>query len=453
MMVRKKTKLPIILEESVVPAAKTARNRRRRLRRRAKLVALNEQFGEMNIGRSGSSIGYKTETREKGLGGVLQERLADELGLAGTHDGAVWLAKVLDPCHPEGAVLGVPDAVSCNVVSPQYTTVDPVLFPASFNPALDWNFVEFVDFSTGKIFRMSYQGSIGEVDFNAIYLTSTLPGAQEVFAGAGYGSSRLTYAGATYDFSGPTVNDQGRMVACQLTPEWKTLGLADPFSGENQYNYWPVGNPLAGTASPAGLATFLKNLAETDPKSFSDAAKIGAYFPVRNNNPFRFKDHRFGAVLGDGQELRVLFNPFFVAINGFTGDPASIPVAQQTLLALGEPWDMCATVLWVTGIDPKASYQRTVRYGFEVTIEPDSPFRPYAHVSPGFDRRALEAQTDVGTSLSSAYPADFNGLGKLWNKIKNFVGGAARTVKKAFNFAKPIYKAVAPVVGLPSLPF
>jgi len=243
------------------------------------------------------------------------------------------------------------------------------------------------------------------------------------------------------------------MVACQLTPEWKTLGLADPFSGENQYNYWPVGNPLAGTASPAGLATFLKNLAETDPKSFSDAAKIGAYFPVRNNNPFRFKDHRYGAVLGDGQELRVLFNPFYVAINGFTGDPASVPVAQQTLLALGEPWDMCATVLWVTGIDPKASYQRTVRYGFEVTIEPDSPFRPYAHVSPGFDRRALEAQTDVGTSLSSAYPADFNGLGKLWNKIKKFVGGAAKTVKKAFNFAKPIYKAVAPVVGLPSLPF
>jgi len=430
--------------------ARTARNRRRRLKRLEKIRSLTSSLSGMGITAGSQGVGYKPGVRTGGLGTEISEFIHDDLGLASTHDGAIWLGKVLDPCHPEGAVLGVPDAVSCNVVSPQYTTVDTIGFPSGFVAADDWNFIEFLDFSAGKVFRMSYQGPLATTTTLA-FSTSTLPGAQEVFSGQGYSASRLTYAGVTYEFSGPTLADQGRQVAIQMTPEWKLVALPS-LVAESQVFRWPLAGGPVSAPNAEGVATFLRNLAETDPKSFAGAAKDGAYFPIRNTNPFRFKNHEYADTVASGQPLKILINPFWLAMNG-ASDLVEVPAQHQTLLALAEPWDMSAAVYWVTGIDPKTTYQRTARYGFEVQIEPESPFRPYAHVSPDYDRQAIEAQTDVGTKLESAYPAEFNGLGKLWKKIKNFVGGIPRTIKKVVKIGKPIYDVVAPVVGLPSLPF
>jgi len=438
---------PAVVE--VVKAASTARTNRNRRRRER----LRERLAESRIGgveekmEAMSLAGAGVKFRRSGLGKELTSR-TEEFGSASTHDGAIWLCKTLDPCHPEGAVLGVPDTVSCNVVSPQYTTVDALVSPFNATEAT-WSFVEIVDFSIGSIYRLSYQGDIGSVaPANAFAFTTQLPGAAEVFRAQGYAASRLTYAGVTYDFSGAALSDQGRQVAVQLTPEWKDAGQqSDPDTGALLYTQylWPWGNGANFGTNVPGLAAFLKNLAESDPKSYSDAAKRGAYFPIRNTNPFRFKDHSSDTT-GTSVTIpyKVYKNPLSVA--------AGVPVqggATPPNTALSEPWDMGASIYWVTGIDNKTSFQRTVRYGFEVQIEPDSPFRVFGHTSPLYDRLAMETATDIGTTLSSAYPAEYNFLGGLWKGIKKVASG----IGKVIGVAKPVYNAVGPALGMPALPF
>jgi len=431
---KNRTKEAVIVEGPIT--SRTARNRRRRQKRKeaaAKAVATSR-----NEALSMAGAGFKP--RSEGLGKLIQARVQDEWGVASTHDGSVWLAKALDPCHPEGAVLGVPDAVSCNVVSPQYTTVDSVGVPVNLPEGLndDWSFIELVDFSTGTIHNVSYIGDIATAAGADLVFTSTiLPGAQEVFTAQGYSSSRVTYAGVTYDFSGPTVEDQGRQVCVQLTPEWKQYTTTN--EAKKKFT-WLMSGPSGSTLPEKRLAfaNFMKNLAESDPKSYADAAKNGAYFPIRNNNPFRFKKHDYSIDSTVDNPSLSYINPFLMSIQPV------VPLPDGLLTALGEPWDMNASIYWVTGLSRRTTYQRTIRYGFEITIEPDSPFRPYAHVSPGYDRKAIESLTDIGVTLSSAYPASFNFLGKLWDGIKNLF----KKGKKAFDVVKPFLPIVAPIVGL-----
>jgi len=449
-MPRKGNKKIVEVVHEAVVSSRTARNRRRRQRLKERLAGARVAGveGEMEaLALAGVGVNH----RKAGLGRELSARM-DEFGSASTHDGATWLTKFLDPCHPTEAVLGIPDTVSANVTSPQYTTVDTLEYNPPTTPGVTttWNFVEIVDFSTGSVFRLQYESAVADITTaNARVYTFQLPGATEVFKGEGYASSRQTYAGVTYDFSGASLTDQGRQVAVQLTPEWKKAVVENDLNtgheGITTY-VWPWGNGATLGTNLVGLNFFLKNLAESDPKSYSDAAKRGAYFPIRNTNPFRFKDHSASTVgLAGNQAPTTRFENPLSIVTGLSLSGTNL----APFTALVEPWDMCASVYWVTGIDKSSTFQRTVRYGFEVMIEPDSPFRPYAHVSPCYDRRAMECATDIGTTLASAYPAEYNFLGKLWKGIKKVAGG----VGKVFSVGKPIYNAVGPALGLPALPF
>lgn len=454
-MVRKgKKKGPSVEVVELATSAKgVSKSARRRRNARSRLQAA-----------AGSNLSF----RQEGLGKELAAQFAGrDLGATSTQAGAMWLAKFLDPCHPEaGAVLGVPDEIAATVVSPSYRLVDVIdrnvqsltankIGEGTWSSTDLWNLVQVCDFSIGKVFTLRYQGRFDgtPTDFCGYVSSENVYPLDSPDA-----SVRPTYAGVTYEFAGTITVNQGSLVAAQIDSPWSKEVGGGPLSSSD-LEVWKMFNS-AGQVDHGNLKRWLDNLTTLDPNSMSVPAREGAYYPVRNTNKFRFQKCT-GANLsvptrpdppGVDRSSYFYFNPFLTAavpLADVVANAALYPDAGRfAVFGPSETCDMMATVLWATGVSQQATFQRTIRFGLEKMVDSLSPFIAYSHPSPSYDKEALEAAIDVRTQMASAYPAEFNFLDKLWNTIKKIVKPIVNVVKPLLPIIKPILPHIPGMIGL-----
>lgn len=452
----------IVVEETANATAAPSGKARRRRRRRERHRHL------ARVGRG--TVGGMSSPRSDGLGGIINQHMsAVDIGGASTVAGSMWLAKVLDPCHPSMGVYGIPDLDTSTVVTPQYMGTSSItnavvdLFHVAGSPVWDpeapWSFVQIVDWSVGKTCILKYQGDLGLT--SSTYVTRSgngdwIPNMRNVFDTTnGVDKVRLMYAGVTYDPSMATLSDEGGMVCAQTKSKY--VKVATQVGGANttvrDTRYWNMLTTSNGSMTVLKLAQFLDSLTTLDERAASHQAKLGAYVPARwDGGQFNYVEidqapevNEVLDAMQTDQEVKLM--PLTGRTFSFTDVPLAVPEnigphhSENTPISTVMPWE--TTIMWVRGLAPTSTYQATYRFGVEAQIDPSarlngtSPWAPFTHSAPMHDQMALEAAVNIRTNLLSAYPASYNFLDKLWGVVKKVAGSVLPSVVKGIPFVGP----------------
>lgn len=375
--------------------------------------------------------------------------------------GTDWLIKALHPSDPLTEVRGIPDQSSMPttllnwqsdvVITPEQGatgtwSADLTLLP---DPCMfgRWKATDSqgVRYGFQLNSQLSPTGTYGEC------LRVLLNGAERW---------RLAYAGVTIYQDGPTLSDQGTVVAAQVPMEPRYYSPAATATTPN-------GDPI----SCAGAVT--ATYQDTDEPSYSELvrmpnayfsqSKYGCYMPLKlSTNHQRWISAK--DLVWDGSNWPT----------NLGGSPAEYPIipAVQTFAKFpygandgSESGQTCAYFDYSTGSWAPVGATRSrlmnenvahacftnmstqtrlvayFRFGVEIQCLPSSIYSPYLKLSPPYDAGAIDAYFRISRELKDAYPADYNDLGKLWGVIK----GVASKILPIVGHLGPIGQVISTV--------
>lgn len=452
------------------------RNRQRRLRRNANMKGLN-QF---------ATNGIST------LSKMLARKLNDKGVYSDTVHGSVWLSKVLDPSHPgmDGCTVDVPDRTSANVACAQVTQVDSLTsvsqtgdvfylgpaattttihtqndlrtaFEASFETdQLPWNMYMWVDPSVGLI----YTAKFAEYDGTSIYVIANTWCLGAVLADlSGYhgvvqlsiisynkladfsspdssiSRMRIVYNGNTVEFSASITTDQGEVVGAQLNPDWRNASVSVLTGLENNFYVWRTPSTTVPT-----FKNYIAQLPASSPKCYSTTAKQGYYCPSAIADPtFAYLEtlNRSSTATPRGV-ANWYIHPFLSSLAATNVEWSATANATASVVpgcSKNSYWNgffaFQAQLSSWSGLDPKASFKITSRYGVAMQADAGSTIALFALPSPKHDSKAMDLAIDIRSELDDFYPASYNFLDKLWGIIK-------KVAKPVIDVAKPYLGAI-----------
>lgn len=248
---------------------------------------------------------------------------------------------------------------------------------------------------------------------------------------------RITALSTTGVFVGASLTDQGSIVSGQF------------YDGHQQCFY-----PVDHTDDPSIMALaepWVNKLPSMSALSMGTlpyvaAAKEGWYAPQKLLCPGAF--HRtddlcfrgrydvdgFNSPMKDLTSIR----PFpFSTISGVS------PTGMHYFL---RDCDDGCSVTYVTGLAKTTTFRCTLRLCLELGVSPTSRFASFARPVPPPDDIAIELYQEVVKELVDAYPAEYNDLGKFFDKIKGVVRRVAGVLEPVAGIASAVGVPYASVV-------
>lgn len=224
---------------------------------------------------------------------------------------------------------------------------------------------------------------------------------------ARFKSVRRVNFGITTDFDAPDIQNQGRVVSGQWSPDvavstTKVKETVDGKTVESVADCYTLQVPAVTSST----------ITQSDEFSRQDLARTGSYMPIRpceSNIPFV-----------SGEEAR--------QIHVQLQDRIQVEVINKHAV-----WDLhlrgwCIGVdLWL-GMYSGTNLRLKTREILEVIPSPLSPYSPFSTPAYPDDSRAQVIIKEFCRTQPHAFPADYNSLGTMLKKILGSVGGAVSTL-------------------------
>jgi len=444
-MVRKKKNVATVVETVVAKPnteAKKERRRRARQRRAARLQVAEQGVASF----SHIPVSQRVVSKENQLLKREIRAMKDKKGNGFeqlTPTGRAFLEKALNPCDYSVAAVGYPDESAGNVALFQereqfdlqfgLTPVgaENIGFIGTPNEGELWNTILLSDPYSMMTYSLIWQGALGAPTYAAWFQNQDR--LRPHLLEAGFVEARINAYGTTVEFTGPTIQDQGTMIAAQLAANWKTS--KDDSASDNLLTWQLNGDP---TVEPSGeqLFNFVRQLSETDPQAFNSMARVGAYFAHKRSEP----NNLFSKIDGvlDEEKKKFFLNPFASAYStGALPDPI-VPTDPRIVQMIGDPgYSMTCAIFVARGLSTQSSFQVKKYVSMEAHLTPSSPIRYYTRLPVQEDELALEMLKHISRTRPSAYPSSYNAFGFL---------------KKAFNWAKGAVKWVGNKIVKPFRP-
>lgn len=369
-----------------------------------------------------------------------------------TDSGRSWCLKALHPSDPVGEIEGIPDQTAKSVVFQTYTQVVDIAPPAGSAGSWEGEIYFFADPSCPvSWYTRDEDDSVHETGeaSNATWGANANL-ASRAFVAA-FESWRMAYAGLTVSLDATALTNKGNLVAAQYIPNPVDYGMISiDETGAHVPNSRVVMYQEADTAEYQQVNQM--------PNSYVGLAKDGCYIPLRLDG-----NHQKWWTPSDG----LVFDSSGLVASG--ADTFTIPVADAGATGVGlypntdQFWYNPTTHLYMgqkhllpcfanvgvvafKNLDITAHLRLTYRLGVEGTVQPGTALTPYQHISPEYDREAIDTYFAIARRLKDAYPASYNDLGKMWDVIKQ-VAQALGPVVKSIPVYGPAITAVASTVG------
>lgn len=397
-----------------------------------------------------------------------------QMGLLGsTLAGQRWALKAL---HPNGegvtASTGIPDHTHVPVTTPEYRINLVVSKPdgvgANDNWDMDLLFLGTPDlaflYRTYKSGTTPSDGAWQASYYSASNIRTNVyqalgwsdDGAAKRFefnvragsSGVNYPKARGMYAGITITHDAPALADQGRIVAAQLP-------LAEPPRQANvelqltDKNWQYVDTRVVDLGS---IPYTEDELFQTSPGAVVWEAREGVYVPLRFNEPVHnFANLIAGNVSGttgkgtDVPTILAMLREKDQKLVSFRDESAPSP--QQINYGTEGVFNFLSAVILFRGVSGYANLSIKARMGMEAQIERGSAVSPFQHASPGLDRAAIDAVTEVSQRSAMAYPASYNNTNGLVNVIRNVLSGLGGVGRFVGGLGIPIVSDVGGTVG------
>lgn len=355
-----------------------------------------------------------------------------------TPTGRDWCIKALHPSDPAVSVVGVPDQSCASTVFLNWQQTNNILPPSSTSTST-WSadiHVLPTPFEFGNA-RATQSGETPIVTpFPNLALGASGPLAYTALSGT-YERWRLAYMGVTVYHDAPALSNQGTVVAAQYVVE-PTI-VCPPAT--------LVGNALLSANSPvvryqtADLPVFERLI--TMPNAMAGQAKDGVYMPLRlDSNHCQWQsgaDRAYeasSAGAGNGivtyssnaPDVPSILFPDVAQISPVVTAGVFSGITGGVVGRLGSP---LTGGICFTNLSAGSRLTCVWRVGFECMVQPGTAMTSFQHVSPAYDRTAIDNYYRISRELKDAYPADYNDLGKMWD-----------VVKKAANFVAPVLRLV-----------
>lgn len=357
------------------------------------------------------------------------------LGL--TQTGRDWCIKALHPSDPITEVRGIPDESSCPSLLMNYQVVHTVAPTegATGTWELDGQLLPNpLSFGCAIV-----NDSLGEqlVEFRN---TQILPSADHQHSLIEFLRTfnrwRLAYASVTIYQDGPTLSDQGTVVACQKPVELRQMNVMGlnrngPNPGLGLYAALHHAVVMGSNDYPVYSNT------QAMPNAYFGRSKEGLYMPLKLTRTHQKWRSARDLIYLSGGTLRDLLYPdgemLFIPHEAMPEVPGIYPFpsvqplhsflnGEDVILAGGLTSDFC-NENWgdfcFRNMSVSTSLSFYFRFGFEMQVQPASPLAPHLKISPESDPAAIEAYFRVSRELKDAYPADYNDLGKIWSVISS----------------------------------
>lgn len=436
-------------------AARRERNRRKRQRR-------NERYRELVWGESSGTAALENLPPVLRRGGKAQSNPADPRDklslrqLGNTPDGVRFALGTLHPCG-EGFedVAKVPDgAVSSSVALQRRSEFGLVMPSVSATLAVDsWSClvvstpfvrksqlaIAYLNVQTPSedslkdVLQQALSSDIIDATLWPIWQEATLPTGQRAWytfmrdtvitdnldlARQNYRSIRRIGCGLTIDFDANSLTNQGRVVAGQFSSDIVARVYANDAAGSFG-EFWAYEIPAILTA----------DIVQEDLKSVQFDGKEGIYMPMRKWQP------TYDLAPSSS------FYPSLVSVNGVYKAAGSNPGVA--------PYDLRDVYLigWGFGVShffdmhPSTKLRVKKREMLELSVQPHSVYGPFISSAPCRDQRALDIVAEESRILPTAFPAEYNFLGKILKDIVGSLGG----IIKDLNL--PVISDLAPFLG------
>lgn len=345
--------------------------------------------------------------------------------LGSTSDGSDWCLKALHPSDPLTEVRGIPDETAPPSVFLNYQTT-AVIQPEAAATGV-WGFNMQVmphPINFASVLKTDSTGSLGEVMLNSQIVGADHAAKMLSFLGIA-AKWRLAYAGVTIHQDGPSLANQGTIVACQNDCSQLIL----PIGG----NYQPTGDVFCGWNTGhfpnESLPDFTK--CQSMPSAYFNNSKDGLYMPLKLTkthqhwySPADNITHGFPypstAIVGvtSGAGVTGIWPYYDLAMSHLDGNvtPPEISAPVTTKLCSDMVGNIC-----VQNVSVETRFTCFFRYGFELQVYPGTVYTPQQKLSPKFDKQAIETYFAVARELKDAYPADYNDLGGIWKVISSIL--------------------------------
>lgn len=355
-----------------------------------------------------------------------------------TPTGRDWCIKALHPSDPAVSVAGVPDQSCASTVFLNWQQTNNILPPSSTSSST-WS-ADIHVLPTPFEFGNARTTQSGEapivIPFPNLALGVSGPLAFEALAGT-YERWRLAYMGVTVYHDAPALSNQGTVVAAQYVVE--PLVVCPPAT-------------LAGGVMLSANAPVVRYQTEdgpeferliTMPNAMAGQAKDGVYMPLRldsNHCVWQSSADRVfeasAAGMGNGVVAYLSNAPnvpslLFPDVMQISPVVAAGEFTGVTGSAVGRLSSPLTGGICFTNLSAGSRLTCVWRVGFECMVQPGTAMTSFQHVSPAYDRTAIDNYYRVSRELKDAYPADYNDLGKMWD-----------VVKKAANFVAPVLRLV-----------
>lgn len=404
------------------------------------------------------------------------------LQLGATPSGSDWCLKALHPSDPMVEVRGIPDESAVPSVFLNYQTVTKVGAPSGATGTWSYDGVMIphpVQFMTHKV-TATTSGTTESVYSDV--LNAQLDGATHL---AKYNSFRgqarrwrLAYMSITVHQDGPSLADQGTIVATQIPVQPKVYNPSGQWNGTLSTSRDMVLGPHVLQFSDLDRPSYTASQAM--PNAYFNQSKHGCYMPLkltRTHQEWK-SDADHVAVLYDSTDndpdevgnaydmgyARVTYGAGstwpFTSLVGFNPSLKSTVAFSDT--GTGHAQDWAATRLdtwqgqvtsplcndtWGTicarNMSVDTSFSIFIRVGFEVQVVPTSILSPQQKISPPADELALRSYFAIARELKDAYPESYNSLGTLIGTI----AGVAKTVLPQIMSIFPVTAPFAPIVS------
>lgn len=371
-----------------------------------------------------------------------------------TDSGKAWCIKALHPSDPITGVYGIPDRSSAPSLVMNYQTT------ATITPAVGatgtWE-VEMAVLPHPIGFLWTHvTDSIG--NRVGTVLNSQLPGvdhAEKVAAFRRIAQQwRVTHVSVSVHQDGPTVYDQGTLVACQAPVSMHRMYWGS-MTSIAMVNRRVIHSPV-GVFESSDVPEF-QNL-QSMPNAYFGNSKYGCYLPLKLTRSCQrwvtgaddFTLGAVGTVTSSSNILDIGSLPLVATstvggypfpdleVAGWEASP-SLPYLDGVLYGktttdfCNDAWGFIAA----RNMSVATSLTVFCRVGLEMRVLPGTTLTPQQKLPPPGDLRALETYFTISREMADAYPVDYNDLGKIWDVISS----VAKTVAPAL--------AAIPGVGIP----
>lgn len=443
------------------------------------------------------------------------DRHLERFGVSGS--GRDWILRALHPAGDHKSP-GLPDQSSTSVLRPDFRMQATIAAPPD---APTWDL--YIWTVPGDVNAVYWAKGQSPCDFSAdappdgtcqvgvLRNQASSDGLEPIVFSANDGSGRfvttvsslpnLNAASFRHQFSSITVHqiasavaDQGQVYAAQFPPQIRPTDLVIPVGYVSGVPI-PGSEPISfyeyyGSWSTCTLPTNEADLAAMAPQFYMDAAREGAYLPLRLAGPSQpyasatggmglaYQDggappygtpnvpvamRRLGCVLtptsqtGSGSASPLIPWPFQCV-----GMRAQNPIGGGAIIKLDN-------LMMDTGYDNTnigviifrglagangggfgASVQLKAVNGLEIAPNPGASDRVFAEVAAPYEPRALEAYYALCLELKDAYPASFNSLSSILDAIKGVASKIWGVVEKPLADVAPhVIRAGLSALGMP----